>query len=207
MQREPESAIKFFSRALQIDPSFAYAHTLIGHEYVHNEDFENAISSYRQAILHNDRHYNAWYGLGAIYYRQERFELSEYHFRKAFAINPSSSVLSCYLAMVLHAQGFSSKSNEALQILSVVIERDPKNPQLRFQRAHILETLDELEEALLELEIVQQLAPKEPPVYSMLCRIHNKLGNTDEAIRNYHHTMHLDVKEGQALKVSFIIVL
>lgn len=64
---------------------------------VNNEDLEKAVTSFRAAILCNDRHYNAWYGLGTIFFRQERFELSEYHFRRAIQINPSSSVLHCYL--------------------------------------------------------------------------------------------------------------
>ena len=38
LQREHEAAVKFFERAVQIDPSFTYAHTLLGHEYVYNED-------------------------------------------------------------------------------------------------------------------------------------------------------------------------
>jgi anaphase-promoting complex subunit 3 len=64
LRREHETAVKFFERALQLDRSFAYAHTLCGHEYVCNEDLEKAIQSFREAIFHDDRHYNAWYGLG-----------------------------------------------------------------------------------------------------------------------------------------------
>lgn len=97
LQREPDVAIKFFTRALQLDPTFAYAYTLCGHEQVNNEDLEKAVESFRLAILHNDRHYNAWYGLGSIYYRQEKYELAEHHFRTALSINPASSVLHCYL--------------------------------------------------------------------------------------------------------------
>jgi hypothetical protein len=97
LQKEPDVANKFFQRALQIDPYFTYAHTLSGHEHVNNEDTDRAIACFRQAIFCNDRHYNAWYGLGSIYYRQERFEMSEYHFRKAREINARSSVLDCFL--------------------------------------------------------------------------------------------------------------
>ena len=38
LQKEHESAVKFFERAVQLDPSLSYAHTLLGHEYVYNED-------------------------------------------------------------------------------------------------------------------------------------------------------------------------
>jgi anaphase-promoting complex subunit 3 len=97
LQKEPDTAIRFFQRALQLDPAFTYAHTLCGHEQVNNEDLEKAVESFRAAILHSDRHYNAWYGLGSIYFRQEKYELAEYHFRRALGINPASSVLHCYL--------------------------------------------------------------------------------------------------------------
>ena len=58
---------------------------------------------YRNALRLDSRHYNAWYGLGTVYYRQEKYELSEYHFRHALSINSRSSVLFCYLGMAQHA--------------------------------------------------------------------------------------------------------
>lgn len=132
LQKEPETAVRFFERAIQIDPFFTYAYTLSGHEHVNSENIEKAITLFRQALLHNPRHYNAWYGLGSIYYRQERFELSEYHFRKAHEINSNSSVLDCYLAMALYAQGSDEKTSDALKVLSKAIDRDPNNPQVKF---------------------------------------------------------------------------
>ena len=41
LQREHETALKFFHRAIQLNWNFAYAHTLSGHELVQNEDFEH----------------------------------------------------------------------------------------------------------------------------------------------------------------------
>jgi anaphase-promoting complex subunit 3 len=37
LQEETETAIKFLKRALQIDPTFVYAHTLCGHEMASKE--------------------------------------------------------------------------------------------------------------------------------------------------------------------------
>lgn len=54
------------------------------------------------------------YGLGGIYYRQEKYDLAAYHFHRALRINPESSVLYCYLGMVLHA---SQKHEAALAAL------------------------------------------------------------------------------------------
>jgi anaphase-promoting complex subunit 3 len=67
------------------------------------EDYENGIKCYMSALQVDERHYNAWYGLGVVYLRQEKFEFAEHHFRFAYRINPMSSVLLCYLGMALHS--------------------------------------------------------------------------------------------------------
>jgi predicted Zn-dependent protease len=40
--------------------------------------------------------------------------------------------------------------------------------QLQYQRAHVLLALDHYEDAIAALDMVLVLAPKEPPVYSLL---------------------------------------
>ena len=50
LQKEHETALKFFQRAIQLNKNFAYAHTLCGHEYVSNEDFEKAKRCYAMAL-------------------------------------------------------------------------------------------------------------------------------------------------------------
>jgi anaphase-promoting complex subunit 3 len=59
LQKEHEAALKFFQRAIQMDPEFTYAHTLCAHEYVANEDFEKAINMFRRALQSDKRHYTA----------------------------------------------------------------------------------------------------------------------------------------------------
>jgi anaphase-promoting complex subunit 3 len=102
-----------------------------------------------------------------IYYRQERYELAEYHFRRALAINPSSSVLHCYVGMVqritllphvprafsllpcasvtsdvLQTLQASGRHEEALALLERAIEIDPKNTLAKFKKASVLLSLD-----------------------------------------------------------------
>ena len=44
----------------QVDPNFAYAYTLLGHEYVATEELDKALACFRNAIRVDPRHYNAW---------------------------------------------------------------------------------------------------------------------------------------------------
>lgn len=50
-----------------MNPFFAYAHSLSGHEYVEIEDFEQAKKCYGEALKADKRHYTAWWGLGNIF--------------------------------------------------------------------------------------------------------------------------------------------
>lgn len=60
LQRDHASAAAFFQRALQLDPEFSYAYALLGHEKTTVEDFEGALTCYRNAIRWNPRLYSAW---------------------------------------------------------------------------------------------------------------------------------------------------
>ena len=62
-----------------------------------------------------------------MFYRQERFESAEFHFQRGIDINPSSSVLQCYLGMVLLAR---QKVDDAIVVLENACHKDQKNPQV-----------------------------------------------------------------------------
>eukprot|EP00899_Mesostigma_viride_P005956 jgi/Mesvir1/15361/Mv06563-RA.1 len=193
LHKEHETALKFFSRAIQLDSNFAYAHTLCGHEYFANEDFDNSLACYRDAIRIDPRHYNAWYGVGCIYLRQERAEMAEYHFRQALTLNPRSSVLQCYLGMALHAL---KRNAEALALQDRAIHSDSKNPLAKFEKARVLMSEERYEAALRELEELRELAPKESNVYYLMGQIYKKLQQPDRAMVQY--SVALDLKPATA---------
>jgi anaphase-promoting complex subunit 3 len=60
LQKEHDTAIRYFQRAVQVDPNFAYAYTLLGHEYVLIDELDKALGAFRNAIRIDPRHYNAW---------------------------------------------------------------------------------------------------------------------------------------------------
>ena len=193
LQKEHETALRFFQRALQLDPRCTYAHTLCGHEFFANEDFEKAMGCYRNALRLDGRHYNAWYGLGTVYYRQEKYELSEYHFRHALSINSRSSVLFCYLGMAQHAL---RRNADALTLLQHAIDLDKRNPLAKYEKASVLLSEDRLEDALEELERLKEVAPREASVFFLIGRIHKKLGAADAAMVAFSTA--LDLKPASA---------
>ncbi|TNN28753.1 Cell division cycle protein 27 [Liparis tanakae] len=126
-----------------------------------------------------------------IYYKQEKFNLAEIHFKKALSINPQSSVLLCHIGVVQHAL---KKSDAALETLNRAIVIDPKNPLCKFHRASILFANDKYKAALQELEELKQIVPKESLVYFLIGKVYKKLGQTHLALMNFSWAMDLDPK-------------
>ncbi|KAJ8687753.1 hypothetical protein QAD02_023547 [Eretmocerus hayati] len=190
-QTEHETAIKFFQRAIQVNPNFPYAYTLLGHEYVITEELDKAITAFRNAIRLDPRHYNAWFGLGTIYSKQEQYNLAELHFKRALQINPHNSAIMCHIGVVQHAL---KKTDQALKTLNKAIEDDPDNTLCKYHRASINFSIGRNTEALNEFEELKNIVPKESLVYYSIGRIHKKLGNTHLALMYFSWATDLDPK-------------
>ncbi|KAL1834007.1 hypothetical protein ACET3Z_003658 [Daucus carota] len=189
LQKDHETALKNFQRAVQLNPRFVYAHTLCGHEYVALEDFGNGLKSYLSALRVDERHYNAWYGLGMIFLRQEKFAFAEHHFRKAFHINSRSSVIMSYLGTALHTL---KRSDEALLMIEKAISADKKNPLPLYQKANILTSMERFVGALEVLEELKDYAPRESSVYALMGKIYKRCNMHDKAM--LHFGLALDLK-------------
>merc|ERR1719221_386322 len=199
LQKEHDIAIKFFKRAIQVDPSYTYAYTLCGHEFVANEKFDKAIPMYEHALSVDARHYNAWWGLGNIYHRQEEHENARYHFLKALEINQHNSVLRCYLGIVLE-----SLNNPllALENFDRASQGEPQNSMAFFQKACVLMSLERFDEALADLKKVCCLAPKEACVHFQLGKVYMKLQRDRKALLHFNIAMDLnrDSKDYHTIK-------
>lgn len=191
LQKEHETAIKFFERAVQVDDEFAYSYTLLGHELITTEDLDKAMSCFRSGILKDPRHYNAWYGIGSIYAKQERYGLAEFHFKRALEIHPKCSVIMVHIGVM---QFHLNKVDQALETMNEAIALDPSNPLGQYHRASMFFQTNRNHEALIELEKLKQIVPKESVVYYIVGKIHKKLGNVNLALMNFSWATDLDPK-------------
>eukprot|EP00826_Nyctotherus_ovalis_P047040 TRINITY_DN5363_c0_g4_i2.p1 TRINITY_DN5363_c0_g4~~TRINITY_DN5363_c0_g4_i2.p1 ORF type:complete len:364 (-),score=83.15 TRINITY_DN5363_c0_g4_i2:51-1142(-) len=197
LQKEHETALKFFARAIQLNPRFPYAHTLSGHEYVANEDFENGRRCYQSAMSCDERHYNAFWGMGNIYLRQEKYDQAIQYFRNAIRINPRSSVLYTYMGMTYsHKQ----QPKDALDAFEIAEKMDPNNPLNKYQKATVLISLNRLDEALEVLEDLHVRVPKEAPIHVLMGKIFKRMGNKDKALTHFNKAIDLNPKEINLVK-------
>ncbi|GAU95603.1 hypothetical protein RvY_07196 [Ramazzottius varieornatus] len=191
VQREHEYAIKMFRRALQLSPNYAYALTLLGHEYIATEDKDKAAQCFRLAINADPSHYNGWYGLGLIEHKRENYPAALANFKQALAVYPSNPVILVQLGVAQHAL---KQTAEALRTLSSAVTAFPRNPLCRFQKASLLYSMGHLEKATEELNVLKDLAPKESLVYFLLGKVSKRSGNTHTALMYFSKAMDLDPK-------------
>eukprot|EP01017_Pseudomicrothorax_dubius_P032696 TRINITY_DN4303_c0_g4_i2.p1 TRINITY_DN4303_c0_g4~~TRINITY_DN4303_c0_g4_i2.p1 ORF type:complete len:628 (-),score=153.75 TRINITY_DN4303_c0_g4_i2:164-1987(-) len=197
LQKEHENALKFFSRAIQLNPTFAYAHCLCGHEYVYNEDWARAKRCFEQALSYDIRNYNAWWGLGNICLKQEKFDKAADHFSHALSINGKNPVLYTYLGMTMACK---DALEEALRNFEKAEMLDKNNVLNKFQKANVLVRMGHFDLALKELDRLRLLMPRESPIPVLMGKIYKKLGKNDKAHYFFNIALDLESKESQKIK-------
>lgn len=191
LQRDHDQALKCFKRATQLDPKFAYAYTLQGHEHIGNEEYEKAMQAFRAAISAENRHYNAWYGLGKVFEKQGKYAFAEQHYRTAASINPTNAVLITCIGSVLEKV---NKKREALVQYTRACELAEKSALCRFKKAKVLMALAKPEEALTELRLLKDIAPDEANVHFLLGTVYKALRQKGSAVRHFTMALNLDPK-------------
>ncbi|RKP26319.1 hypothetical protein SYNPS1DRAFT_14360 [Syncephalis pseudoplumigaleata] len=192
LQRDRDNAMMCFERAIKIDPCFAYAYTLCGHERFSEEEWERAQYYYRKAIHLDPRHYNAWYGLGMVYMRLDRVDVAEKHFLHAIAIHPNNPALICCLGMVYERLRDRAR---AVAVYARASQLDPRSTLVRFKHAKALMELGRNEEALRELTAAYQLAPREANIHLLLGHVHQRMGDRVTALRYYTWALDLTTRQ------------
>lgn len=191
LQRDHDQALKCFKRATQLEPKFAYAFTLQGHEHVANEEYDKALTAYRSSIAAENRHYNAWYGLGKVFEKQGKYEFAEQHYRTAATINPTNAVLVCCIGVVLEKM---KNPRAALVQYARSCELAPKSALSRFKKARVLMALQEPHKALEDLRVLKDIAPDEANVHFLLGRVYKVLKQKGNAIKHFTTALNLDPK-------------
>ncbi|KAF7863131.1 hypothetical protein EAF04_007214 [Stromatinia cepivora] len=197
LMRDHEQALRCFKRATQLNPKFAYAFTLQGHEHVMNEEYDKALTSYRHAMAVDRRHYNAYYGVGKVYEKMGNYDKAFIHFEAASKINPTNAVLLGLMGSVVDKKGNKAL---ALAYFKKAIELDPKSALTRFKKARCLMTMGDMEDALEELKILKDLAPDEAMVHFLLGRLYKSIRQKGASVRHFTIALNLDPKASQQIK-------
>ncbi|KAG0243305.1 anaphase-promoting complex subunit cdc27 [Actinomortierella wolfii] len=197
LKHDRDQALRCFERATQLDDTFAYAHTLSGHEYVENEEFDKAQAEYRKALGIDPRSFYAWYGLGSIYHKTGKDDLALVHYLEAKKLNPNHSVVLYWVGTI---QERLDRLSEAVRSFDEALRVDPTNASARYRRAKVLVDMRRLDEAFQDLEELRQVTPNEPNIYMLQGRIFIQRGQKEKALRHLTWALELDTKSSHTIR-------
>lgn len=197
LAHDTEGAICAFRRASALCPNAAYPYTLEAHEHVTADAYEHAKACYRQALRADKRHYNAWYGLGVVFLRMGELQMAKMHFVTASRINPSNVVVSCCIGLVEERLG---KFESSLACYSNAISKHPKSAISLYKRARLLIKMKRYEEAMMDLNVLSNLAPDEASVHFLKGQILKMMKKRSEAVHELTVALTLDPKGAHLIK-------
>ncbi|KHJ88662.1 tetratricopeptide repeat protein [Oesophagostomum dentatum] len=105
LRRENEQAIRFFQRALRLNPGVASIWVLVGHEFMELKNNAAACMSYRRAIEVDPLDYRGWYGLGQMYDIIKMPTYSLFYYQQAHLCKPQDSRMLVALGDVYQKMG------------------------------------------------------------------------------------------------------
>jgi TolB-like protein/tetratricopeptide (TPR) repeat protein len=180
-------AMRLFSEAVAIEPSFAQAHAGLARAALYaavnpslpmHGHFEAASGAASHALALDDSLAEAHAVLGQIAFMSWRWQAAEQSFERAVSLDPSNEYAREKYAFFLAARG---RPDQGVQQMIRVRELDPLSPAVAFSTATALQYAGQYDEALVESARALRLDPANPIARVVHGRILDALGRFDEA--------------------------
>ncbi len=103
-------AIRFFKKAIEIDPNYLESYINIGLLYNKEGDTEKAISYYEKAIAVDPDFTKAHYNLGVVYVKKGKLDKAISEFKRCISIDPDYAEVYSQLGTVYLSKGHNSEA-------------------------------------------------------------------------------------------------
>uniref|UniRef100_A0A913I4T8 Cell division cycle protein 27 homolog n=1 Tax=Strongyloides stercoralis TaxID=6248 RepID=A0A913I4T8_STRER len=173
VQKLHETAIECLQRSIILNPRFAYAYSVLGHELIDIDKLDDAIRCFRKAITLAPKDYRAYFGMGMIYQMKENYPVALTNFEKAVACNPSNTKLLCQLGVCEQAL---RRNDQALKKFDDALKINPNDIATKFHKARLLYETKEYEKSLEVLKDLKLSSPNEAQIFFLLGHVYKKLG-------------------------------
>lgn len=192
-----ETAIRFLERAIQLEPTNAYAYCLVGHEHSTKENYEEAKVYYEKAINYDPANVRAYWGLGLIHSKTEKYSKAIDYFTIAIQINGNIATIYTQLA-IAHLNQLEFELG--FVYIKRAEELSPKDTYTWYYKGLLLFKLKRFEEALSEILRLLEDEKKESLIFVLLGDVYKAMERKTEAHNAYLQANNLDPKNGQKIK-------
>jgi tetratricopeptide (TPR) repeat protein len=168
-----DDAVQIYCRAIEVDPTSVPARSALGFEYQSQGYPGEALVQFEVAARLRPEYPDIQYNLGLLYDVQGRPAEAERCLRRALEMNPEYFQARTTLARVLLQQ---ERHPEALVELEKLLGNGIRSADLHVQKAQAHLSLDQLQDALEELESAVALNPTYARTYYILGQTYRQLG-------------------------------
>jgi len=196
-------ATKSAQQALQIDPKFANAYTVLGMIHTAEKDFPHAEADYRLALKLNDSDSDAWFMYGRALFLHDDFGEAAKAFERALGINPQSVRSYENLARTQDTMGDVKGAEESFK-KGVEISHSQKyfDPHIYVEYGEFLLKLDRLADSRSILEEGLKAAPRDAELHYGLSKVYFQTKHFEEAAREAESALQLG---GPDYKIEFLL--
>jgi tetratricopeptide (TPR) repeat protein len=156
--RDPEKALEYYKKALELDPNYSSAHNQIGYLYLNLGNNEKAVEHINKYVFLNPGDANPIDSMAEAYFRIGRLDESIAKYKEALNIKPDFLMSLCSLPYVL---ALKEEYSEAIKTINRFINfaASPGNKSRGLLlRAFYYSWIGQIEKSLLDLQKAEELA-------------------------------------------------
>ncbi|KAI8978537.1 hypothetical protein BDB01DRAFT_799126 [Pilobolus umbonatus] len=129
LSQDPQ-ATKYFEKAVEVDPSKAYGHYLVGYEEWEKGHYLRAKEHYVTCMRVGKRSYLGWFGMATAHLRMEEYQQAKTLLDIAIEMNPIHPVMLATMAEVLYHLGEYESAYEFIT-KSLVMRQEDSHKRLK----------------------------------------------------------------------------
>ncbi|MGD8536753.1 MAG: tetratricopeptide repeat protein, partial [Candidatus Aminicenantes bacterium] len=185
----PEKALKYALRAVELDGDFKDAYDLIGNIYFKIQDYENSLQAYREVIRINSGDAMGHYNLGCVYSALNNFDEAENCWKTAIQSEKG----------IKKSREKKKKSEDKLKI-SVIVHKRPVSFRAHKALGMLYVEQNLKDKALVEFEKASKLEPDDQESHYELGKIYQTKKDFQKAIFHYEKYLYLGGEEEEEVK-------
>lgn len=188
-QRDAETAIDNFTKAIELNPKYSEAYYARGYVYGNVGRFNEAVADYSQALVLNPKDTKALYARASALQDMRSFDEAITDYNALLELNPKKAKTYVNnLGIIAHEK---SEYEKAITFFNKAIELDPAYIRPYYNRALSNSLLGKYVEANVDNSKVLEMDPKDASAMNNRGINYTKMGEYDKAILDFSRAIEL----------------
>lgn len=197
MQRsEPRAALRFLQRAIEIEPSSAEYHDLIGTAFRELGELDDALTSYRHAVVLDPNRAVSYNNLGACLFDQGQFDEAIACHERALVVDPNFAAAHYNLGNALQGK---QQIEQAIPCYEMALRIDPNYGRAHANLGAAYFALNQLDAAHQHYSTALALLPTSPEVHNNFGAIKHRQGDITAALPLFQRAIDLQPDYADAI--------